>query len=115
VTLIGLISKHGILIIRFANDLQLEGKAKREAVEMASEIRLRPILMTTAAMVLGVVPLVTAFGAGSEGRFNMGLIIMTRISIDTMFTMFVVLVMYMILATDYAKQHKSKIPPGTES
>jgi multidrug efflux pump len=107
VTLIGLISKHGILIVQFANDLQREGKAKRESIEAAAAIRLRPILMTTAAMVLGVVPLVLASGAGAEGRFNMGLVIMTGISIGTLFTLFVVPAMYMFLATDHAKQKKA--------
>jgi multidrug efflux pump len=107
VTLIGLISKHGILIVQFANDLQREGRAKREAIEAASAIRLRPILMTTAAMVLGVVPLVVASGAGAEGRYNMGLVIMTGISIGTLFTLFVVPAMYMFLATDHAKQQKA--------
>ena len=75
VTLMGLISKHGILIVEFANELQREGKSKREAIEMAAGIRLRPILMTTAAMVLGVVPLIIATGAGAVSRFNMGLVI----------------------------------------
>jgi multidrug efflux pump len=107
VTLIGLISKHGILIVQFANDLQRGGKAKRESIEAAAAIRLRPILMTTAAMVLGVVPLVLATGAGAEGRFNMGLVIMTGISIGTLFTLFVVPAMYMFLATDHAKQQKA--------
>jgi multidrug efflux pump len=105
VTLIGLISKHGILIVQFANDLQKEGKEKREAVETAAAIRLRPILMTTAAMVLGVVPLVTATGAGAAGRFNMGLVIMTGISIGTLFTLFVVPSMYMLLGAEHAKRH----------
>ncbi|HVN72697.1 MAG TPA: efflux RND transporter permease subunit [Desulfomonilia bacterium] len=104
VTLIGLISKHGILIVQFANDLQREGRAKREAVEMAAGIRLRPILMTTGAMVLGVMPLVFASGAGAAGRFNMGLVITTGIAIGTLFTLFVVPAMYMFLATDHAKQ-----------
>ncbi|MCL5024212.1 MAG: efflux RND transporter permease subunit [Nitrospirae bacterium] len=103
VTLIGLISKHGILIVQFANDLQREGRSKREAVETASTIRLRPILMTTAAMVLGVVPLVTASGAGAVGRFNMGLVIMTGIAIGTLFTLFVVPAMYMLLGADHAR------------
>jgi len=104
VTLIGLISKHGILIVQFANDLQKEGKRKREAIETASGIRLRPILMTTAAMVLGVLPLVFASGAGAVGRYNMGLVIVTGISIGTLFTLFVVPAMYMFIATDHAKQ-----------
>ncbi len=103
VTLIGLISKHGILIVQFANDLQREGKNKRESVESAASIRLRPILMTTAAMVLGVIPLVTASGAGAVGRFNLGLVISTGIAIGTLFTLFVVPAMYMLLATDHAK------------
>jgi multidrug efflux pump len=111
VTLIGLISKHGILIVQFANDLQRGGKSKREAVEMAATIRLRPILMTTAAMVLGVLPLVTASGAGAAGRFNMGLVIMTGISIGTLFTLFVVPAMYMFLAADHAKRMTTESKP----
>ncbi|MEJ2695416.1 MAG: efflux RND transporter permease subunit [Candidatus Sulfobium sp.] len=111
VTLIGLISKHGILIVQFANDLQREGKSKREAVEMAAAIRLRPILMTTAAMVLGVLPLVTASGAGAAGRFNMGLVIMTGISIGTLFTLFVVPAMYMFLAAEHAKRGPAEGAP----
>ena len=75
VTLIGLISKHGILIVEFANNLQREGRSKREAIEHAAGMRLRPILMTTAAMVLGVMPLIIASGAGAVSRFNMGLVI----------------------------------------
>ena len=108
VTLIGLISKHGILIVQFANDLQREGKGKREAVEAASAIRLRPILMTTAAMVLGVLPLVTASGAGAEGRFSMGLVIMTGVAIGTLFTLFVVPAMYMLLAADHARLSRAR-------
>ncbi|MBF0478035.1 MAG: efflux RND transporter permease subunit [Candidatus Omnitrophica bacterium] len=104
VTLIGLISKHGILIVQFANDLQREGKSKFNAILMASGIRLRPILMTTAAMVLGVVPLVFASGAGAAGRFNMGLVIMSGIAIGTLFTLFVVPAMYMLLAADHTKK-----------
>lgn len=98
VTLIGLISKHGILIVQFANDLQLEGKTKRDAIESAASIRLRPILMTTAAMVLGVIPLIFASGAGAVSRFNIGLVIASGISIGTLFTLFVVPAMYLLLA-----------------
>ena len=107
VTLIGLISKHGILIVQFANDLQREGKSKREAIETAAGIRLRPILMTTAAMVFGVLPLVAATGAGAAGRFNMGLVIMSGISIGTLFTIFVVPTMYMFLATDHHRHSEA--------
>jgi len=115
VTLIGLISKHGILIVQFANDLQREGKSKREAIESAAGIRLRPILMTTAAMVFGVMPLVTASGAGAVGRYNMGLVIVTGISIGTLFTLFVVPAMYMFIATDHAKQQAKFVAGGEAS
>ncbi len=112
VTLIGLISKHGILIVQFANDLQREGKGKREAVETAAAIRLRPILMTTAAMVLGVLPLVTASGAGAAGRFNMGLVIMTGIAIGTLFTLFVVPAMYLFLAAEHRQEGQARETAG---
>lgn len=100
VTLIGLISKHGILIVQFANDLQKQGKSKHDAVIEAAAVRLRPILMTTAAMVLGVLPLIMATGAGAVSRFDIGLVITTGISIGTLFTLFVVPAMYMFLADD---------------
>jgi multidrug efflux pump len=101
VTLMGLISKHGILIVQFANQSQLAGMSKREAIEHAAAVRLRPILMTTAAMVLGVLPLVIASGAGAAGRFNMGLVISTGLAIGTLFTLFVVPAFYMLLAADH--------------
>jgi len=103
VTLMGLISKHGILIVEFANAQQLAGKSKLEAVEMAAGIRLRPILMTTAAMVFGVVPLVVSTGAGAASRFNLGLVIASGLSIGTLFTLFVVPAFYVLLATDHSK------------
>ena len=103
VTLMGLISKHGILIVEFANRLQQEGLSKREAVEAAAGIRLRPILMTTAAMVLGVAPLLLATGAGAAARFAMGLVISTGISIGTLFTLFVVPAVYLLIAEDHSK------------
>jgi multidrug efflux pump len=101
VTLMGLISKHGILIVEFANGLQREGRSKRAAIEQAAAIRLRPILMTTAAMVLGVVPLITASGAGAVSRFDMGLVIATGLSIGTLFTLFVVPAVYLLMAADH--------------
>ncbi len=104
VTLIGLISKHGILIVQFANDLQEQGQKKLDAIRSAAVIRLRPILMTTAAMVLGVVPLIIATGAGAASRFNIGLVIATGISIGTLFTLFIVPAMYLLLADDYSKK-----------
>lgn len=103
VTLMGLINKHGILIVEFANDLQQQGKSKREAIEEACGIRLRPILMTTAAMVLGVVPLIVASGAGAVSRYNMGLVIASGLSIGTMFTLFVVPAVYMMIAADHSR------------
>jgi multidrug efflux pump len=103
ITLVGLITKHGILIVQFANQLQEEGYAKREAVEHACGVRLRPILMTTAAMVLGVLPLVFATGAGAASRYNMGLVIATGMTIGTMFTLFVVPTAYMLIAPDLKK------------
>ncbi len=109
VTLMGLISKHGILIVDFSNRLQQEGKTKREAVEQASAIRLRPILMTTAAMVLGVVPLLVASGAGAASRFNLGIVIFTGIAIGTFFTLFVVPAVYLVIAADHHK-HRATVP-----
>jgi multidrug efflux pump len=104
VTLMGLISKHGILIVEVANQLQRTGKSKREAIEEAAGIRLRPILMTTAAMVFGVVPLVIASGAGAAGRQAMGLVIFTGLSIGTLFTLFVVPAMYLFIGADHSKR-----------
>jgi multidrug efflux pump len=101
VTLMGLISKHGILIVQFANHLQEEGRSKRAAIEEAAGIRLRPILMTTAAMVLGVIPLITAGGAGAVSRFQMGVVIASGLSIGTLFTLFVVPAVYLVFAADH--------------
>lgn len=106
ITLIGLISKHGILIVQFANQLQeQEGLSKREAIERAAATRLRPVLMTTGAMVLGVVPLLLATGAGAVSRFDIGLVIASGMSIGTLFTVFVVPAMYLVVAEDKQIQH----------
>jgi len=109
VTLMGLISKHGILLVEFANEQQKAGKSRLEAIEAAASIRLRPILMTTAAMVFGVFPLVFASGAGAAARFSIGLVIATGISIGTLFTLFVVPAVYMLMATEH------KAEPTTEA
>ncbi len=101
VGLVGLISKHGILIVQFANELQIAGRSKLEAIIEASSVRLRPILMTTAAMVLGVVPLVIASGAGAAGRQSMGIVIFAGLSIGTLFTLFVVPAMYLFIGADH--------------
>jgi multidrug efflux pump len=100
----GLISKHGILMVEFANALRAEGKSKREAIQQAASIRLRPILMTTAAMVFGVVPLIVASGAGAVSRFDMGLVIASGLSIGTLFTLFVVPAVYMLLAASHSSE-----------
>jgi len=103
ITLIGLIAKNGILIVEFANQLQIrDGLGKREAVERASAIRLRPILMTTVAMIVAMVPLLTASGPGAVSRFDIGLVIATGLGIGTLFTLFVVPAVYVLLARDHA-------------
>ncbi|WP_341921037.1 efflux RND transporter permease subunit, partial [Hydrocarboniphaga effusa] len=103
ITLIGVISKHGILIVEFANKLQEQGYSRREAIEEASSIRLRPVLMTTAALVIAMVPLLTASGPGAAARFSMGLVIASGMTIGTLFTLYVVPAMYLYLARDHAK------------
>ncbi|MFA5731932.1 efflux RND transporter permease subunit [Acidithiobacillus sp.] len=109
ITLIGLIAKQGILIVQFANQIQRhEGLDKRAAVEKASSIRLRPILMTSGAMVLGVLPLLLASGAGAVSRFDMGLVIFTGLAIGSFFSLFVVPAMYMILAKDLREPQNSR-------
>ncbi|MFO1171627.1 MAG: efflux RND transporter permease subunit [Hyphomicrobiaceae bacterium] len=94
VTLIGLITKHGILIVEFANQLQAEGKSKRDAVAEAASLRFRPILMTTGAMVLGAVPLALAEGAGAESRQQIGWVIVGGMSLGTLLTLFVIPAVY---------------------
>ncbi|MCH9691633.1 MAG: efflux RND transporter permease subunit [Gammaproteobacteria bacterium] len=101
VTLIGVISKHGILIVEFANKLQLQGHSKRKAIEEAAAIRLRPVLMTTASLVLAMVPLLLASGPGGGARFALGLVVATGMTIGTVFTLFVLPAMYLYLGQDY--------------
>ncbi len=102
VTLIGVIAKHGILIVEFANKLQIEkGLSKREAIEEATSIRLRPILMTTAALVFAMIPLLIADGPGAAARFSMGMVIASGMTIGTAFTLFVLPAFYLYLAGDH--------------
>jgi multidrug efflux pump len=107
VTLIGLISKHGILIVQFANRLQDEGRPVREAVVEAAALRLRPILMTTGAMVSGAVPLAFAAGAGAASRQEIGWVIVGGMSFGTVLTLFVVPTAYTLLARDRSKTRDS--------
>ncbi|HXG77757.1 MAG TPA: multidrug efflux RND transporter permease subunit [Methyloceanibacter sp.] len=112
VTLIGLISKHGILMVDFANKLQEEqGYSRREAIEHAAAIRLRPILMTTAAMVVAMIPLLIAKGAGAASRFDIGLVIAAGMTIGTLFTLFVTPAVYTYLARDHQKAKKAALEP----
>jgi multidrug efflux pump len=98
VTLIGLITKHGILIVEFANQLRAKGQPMREAVIEAAALRLRPILMTTGAMVLGAVPLALSTGAGAESRQDIGWVIVGGLLVGTLFTLFVIPVVYTYLS-----------------
>lgn len=108
VTLIGLISKHGILMVEFANELQAhQGLDRASAIARAAQIRLRPILMTTAAMVVGLVPLLFASGAGANSRFGLGVVIVSGMLVGTLFTLFVLPTMYTFLARNHAAGHAS--------
>src|SRR6202045_2754388 len=117
VTLIGLISKHGILMVEFANRRQVqEGFGRREAIEHAASVRLRPILMTTAAMVVGMIPLIVAEGAGARSRFAIGIVIAAGMSIGTIFTLFVTPAIYTLIARDHnrskqQRQPENEVPP----
>jgi multidrug efflux pump len=94
------LARHGIA----PNHLQAQGRSKRQAIGEAAAIRLRPIPMTTAAMVLGVIPLITASGAGAVSRFQMGLVIASGLAIGTLFTLFVVPAVYLVVAGDHHAQ-----------
>ena len=107
VTLIGVIAKHGILIVEFANKLQQQGLSKREAIEQATGIRLRPVLMTTAALVFAMVPLLIANGPGAAARFSMGMVIAAGMTIGTAFTLFVLPAVYLYLARDHSHDRAS--------
>lgn len=108
VTLIGLISKHGILMVTFANHIQQQENLSRiEAIEKAAAVRMRPVLMTTAAMVAGLLPLVFADGAGSASRFSIGIVVVMGMLVGTMFTLFVLPTIYSFIAKDHRESAKS--------
>ena len=109
ITLVGLITKHGILIVEFSNQLREQGLDKLDAVKQAAALRLRPIMMTTGAMVLGAMPLALATGAGAESRQQIGWVIVGGMSLGTLLTIFVVPTMYMLLART---RHGSRVLPA---
>ena len=113
ITLVGLITKHGILIVEFANQLREQGVDKLEAVKRSAALRLRPILMTTGAMVLGALPLALASGAGAESRQQIGWVIVGGMSLGTLLTIFVVPTMYTLLSR--TKAHKPAVSVPVEA
>ena len=111
VTLIGLISKHGILMVDYANHLQQsKGLGRREAIEEAAAIRLRPILMTTAAMVIAMVPLIISTGAGAASRFAIGIVIAFGMTVGTLFTLFVTPAVYTYIAREHNRDAAATVP-----
>ncbi len=122
VTLIGLITKHGILMVSFAKEMQIKDQVdRREAIEHAARVRLRPILMTTAAMVAGLLPLLFASGAGAASRFSLGLVVVSGMAIGTLFTLFVLPTVYTWLASDHradetsARARETRLPATAAS
>ena len=114
ITLIGLITKHGILMVEFANMQREEhGLGRFEAIIASAKVRLRPILMTTAAMSLGVIPLIIASGAGAAARYSMGLVIFTGVIIGTMFTLFVVPMFYTFISPREIVRHADDAPSAS--
>ena len=111
ITLVGLVAKNGILIVEFANSLQETGLSKLKAVTQAAGTRLRPILMTSVATVAGHFPLVLASGPGAGARNSIGIVLVSGMIIGTLFTLFVLPAIYMLIAHD---QNKSKIPEVTQ-
>jgi multidrug efflux pump len=106
VTLVGLVSKNGILVVEFANKLQENGLGKREAVREAALTRLRPILMTSGATIAGHFPLTLVTGAGAAARNSIGLVLVGGMAVGTVFTLFVIPSIYMLVARDHAKSSK---------
>jgi len=104
ITLIGLITKHGILIVDFANQRKKQGLSVYDAIVEACQLRLRPILMTTFAMVLGSIPLALASGPGSEARQQIGMVIVGGMTVGTLFTLFVIPIIYKLIAKPHTEK-----------
>jgi multidrug efflux pump len=109
VTLVGLVSKNGILVVEFANQLQRGGLTKLEAIRQAARIRLRPVLMTSVATVAGHFPLVLVTGAGAIARNSIGLVLVAGMAIGTAFTLFVVPSLYMLIAKDHRAEGRIEV------
>ncbi|MEO0812843.1 MAG: efflux RND transporter permease subunit, partial [Myxococcota bacterium] len=107
VTLVGLVAKNAILIVEFANELQRRGMDKLEAAKEASVTRLRPVLMTTAATVFGHFPLILVTGAGAQARNSIGLVLVAGMAIGTLFTLFIVPALYVLLAARHEAEEDS--------
>jgi multidrug efflux pump len=112
VTLVGLVSKNGILIVQFANERQRQGLAKLAAIAEAARIRLRPIMMTSVATVAGHFPLTLVSGAGAAARNSIGLVLVGGMTIGTIFTLFIVPSLYMLIAKEH--HEKSLMDVGWE-
>jgi multidrug efflux pump len=111
ITLVGLISKNGILIVEFANHLQEQGLSKIEAIKEAATTRLRPVLMTTGATVIGHFPLILVTGAGAEARNSIGLILVAGMLLGTIFTLFILPSVYLVLASTRREQQSTQVTP----
>jgi multidrug efflux pump len=110
ITLVGLITKHGILIVEFANQLRHRGRDMMDAIQESAVLRLRPILMTTGAMVVGAVPLALAVGAGAESRIQIGWVIVGGMAFGTLLTLYVVPTAYSLLAGRRTKLPYGEVP-----
>ena len=106
ITLVGLIAKNGILIVEFANQLQARGLSRLAAIREASLTRLRPVLMTSAATIFGHFPLVLATGPGAAARNSIGMMLVTGMTVGTLFTLFVVPVFYLLIAAEHQPDTK---------
>jgi len=115
ITLVGLIAKNGILIVAFANELQRQGLSKLDAIREGAKTRLRPILMTTAATVFGHLPLVFVTGAGAEARNSIGIMLVSGMAIGTLFTLFILPVVYLVVAAEHRPETEAVAPPAGRS